>query len=48
MNNIDSILSDFLNGEPLHDAFVIGILFTIFIIFYNTLFTAMFSIFKRN
>ena len=48
MNNIDTILTDFLNGEPLHDAFVIGILFTIFIIFYNTLFTAMFSIFKRN
>lgn len=48
MDNIDTILSNYLNGEPLHDAFVIGILFTIFSIFYNTVFTAMFSIFKRN
>ncbi len=48
MENIDTILSGFLNGEPLHDAFVIGILFTIFIIFYNTLFSAMFSIFNRK
>lgn len=47
MENIDSILVDFLNGEPLHDSIVIGILFTVFIIFYNTLFSAMFSIFKH-
>lgn len=48
MDNLDTILSQFLNGEPLHDSIIIGILFTIFIIFYNTLFSAMFSIFNKR
>lgn len=47
MNNLDTILSNFLNGEPLHDAIVIGILFAIFMTFYQILFSAIFSLFKR-
>lgn len=47
MNNLDTILSVFLNGEPLHDSIVIGIMFTIFYTFYTTCFNAVFSIFKR-
>lgn len=48
MNNLDLILENFLNGEPLHDAVVIGILFTIFFEFYKVMFSSIFSIFKRN
>ncbi len=47
MDNLDTILSDFLNGDPLHDAIVIGILFTIFFEFYKVIFSACFSLFKR-
>ena len=47
MDNLDIILSSFLNGEPLHDAITIGILFTIFFEFYRTVFSAVFSMFKR-
>jgi len=46
--NIDEILGSMLNGEPLHDAIVIGIIFTCFMTFYQVIFTSMFSIFKRN
>jgi len=45
---IDEICSTMLNGEPIHDGIVIGIVFTCFIIFYKTIFSAMFSIFNRN
>lgn len=45
--NIISILSDNLTGEPLKDAIIIGILFTILWSFYNVIFEAVFSIFKR-
>ena len=48
MNNLDTILTNFLNGEPLHDAIVIGILFAVFMVFYNTIFTAIFSFFKTS
>lgn len=47
MNDLDTILTSFLNGEPLHDSIVIGILFTIFWEFYRTIFGACFSIFKK-
>lgn len=46
--NIDEILTNFLNGEPLHDALIIGIFFTIFFEFYKVIFSAVFSIFKRS
>ena len=45
--NVIEILSDNLSGEPLKDAFIIGILFTILWSFYNVLFEAVFSIFKK-
>lgn len=45
--NIEQIVSTMLNGEPMHDAVVIGIIFICFIEFYYTIFGAMFSIFKR-
>lgn len=44
--NLD-IFQQFLTGEPLTDAIIIGILFTIFMEFYKTMFNAMFSIFKK-
>ena len=45
--NIVNILSNELTGEPLKDAMIIGILFTIFWSFYNVIFEAVFSIFKK-
>lgn len=46
--NIVEILEDYLTGEPMKDAVIIGILFTIFWSFYNVIFEAVFSIFKKN
>ena len=46
--NLDTILNNMLNGEPLHDAITIGIIFTCFILFYKAIFGAMFSIFNKN
>lgn len=45
--NIEEIASNMLNGEPIHDGIIIGIIFICFIEFYYTIFGAMFSIFKR-
>lgn len=45
--NIEEIVSNMLNGEPIHDGVVIGIIFICFYSFYNTIFNGMFSIFKR-
>lgn len=45
--NIIDILEDNLTGEPLKDAIIIAVLFTIFWTFYNALFEAVFSIFKK-
>ena len=45
--NLDSLLSDYLNGEPLHDMVVIAILFTIMFEFYKVCFSSFFTIFKR-
>ena len=46
--NIIDILEDNLTGEPIKDAFIIGILFTILWSFYNIIFESVFTIFKRN
>lgn len=45
--NIEEIVSTMLNGEPIHDGLVIGIIFIAFMEFYYAIFGAMFSIFKR-
>lgn len=45
---IIGILTNNLTGEPVKDAIIIGILFTIFWSFYNVIFEAVFSIFKKN
>lgn len=45
--NIEEIISDSLNGEPLHDAVMIGISFIFAYEFYKVLFSAVFSIFKN-
>lgn len=45
--SIDEILSSMLNGEPLHDAIVIGIMFVCFKTFYDAIFNGMFSIFRK-
>lgn len=46
--NIISILESELTGEPIKDAIIMGILFTVFWSFYNVIFEAVFSIFKKN
>lgn len=45
--NIETITSTMLNGEPIHDGLVIGIVFYCFIIFYENIFGAVFSVFKK-
>ena len=45
--NIISILQNNLTGEPLKDSVIIGILFIVFWSFYNVIFEAVFSIFKK-
>lgn len=45
---IEEILSNQLNGEPIHDAVIIGVNIIIVLIFYEIMFSAMFSIFKKN
>lgn len=45
--NITEILGTMLNGEPLHDSIVIGWYGIIGLLFYEILFSAMLSIFKR-
>lgn len=45
---LDQVLAQFLNGEPIHDTLAIGIIFTVFIIFSQTFFSAVFSLFKRG
>lgn len=44
--NIDNILNNSLNGEPIHDGVVIGIYFIVFYTFYKVIFQSLFSIFK--
>lgn len=46
--SIDTIIETMLNGEPVHDAMIIGTIFTCFIMFYSSIFGAMFSLFKKN
>lgn len=44
--NIETIISDLLNGEPLHDSIMVGIAFIFAYEFYRVFFSAVFSIFK--
>lgn len=46
--NIEEIASSMLNGEPIHDGIVIGIIFICFYTFYNSIFSGMFSIFNKR
>lgn len=46
--NIIEILEDNLTGEPIKDAIIIGVLFTVIWSFYNVVFESIFSIFKKN
>lgn len=46
--NIEEIVTNMLNGEPLHDAIVIGIIFTCFYLFYSAIFSGLFSIFSKK
>ncbi len=46
--NIEEIVSDMLNGDPVHDGLVIGIIFVCFYAFYNAIFSGLFSIFSRK
>lgn len=47
MDNLQNILDTFLVGEPLQDAIIIGILFTIFFEFYKVIFSSVFTLFKK-
>lgn len=46
--NIEEIVADMLNGDPVHDGLVIGIIFVCFYAFYNAIFSGLFSIFNRK
>lgn len=46
--NIEEIASSMLNGEPVHDGIVIGIIFICFYSFYNAIFSGVFSIFSKR
>lgn len=46
--NIEQIIPNMLNGEPIHDGIVIGIIFICFYTFYNVVFSSIFSIFDRK
>lgn len=43
---IETVIGNMLNGEPIHDGIVIGIIFICFATFYKEIFGAIFSIFK--
>lgn len=45
--NIEEIASSMLNGDPVHDGIVVGIIFICLFTFYNCIFSAMFCVFKR-
>ena len=45
--DIDTIISTMLNGEPIHDGIIIGIIFICFIEFYKAIFSGLFSIFSK-
>ena len=45
--NIEEIIPNMLNGEPIHDGIVIGIIFVCFYAFYTAIFSGLFSIFKK-
>ena len=45
--NIENIISDMLNGEPIHDTIMIGIAFIFAYEFYKVFFSAVFSVFKK-
>lgn len=45
--NLEEIVSTMLNGEPLHDSIIIGVIFVVFMEFYYTLFGAVFTLFKK-
>ena len=45
--NIEEVVSTMLNGEPIHDGLVIGIIFICFYSFYNAIFSFLFSFFKK-
>ncbi len=47
MDNLQTLLDTFLVGEPLQDAIIIGILFTIFFEFYKVIFSSVFTLFKK-
>lgn len=44
---IDTILAYFMNGDPLHDAIALGIVFTVLFEFYKVLFSTIMTPFKR-
>lgn len=45
--NISEIITNMLNGEPLHDAITCGIVFTCFYEFYKVFFSTIFSFFNK-
>lgn len=45
--NLEEIATSMLNGEPIHDGIVLGVIFICFYAFYNAIFGGLFSIFKK-
>lgn len=46
--NIIEIMGEYLTGDPAKDTIILAILFTVFWSFYNVIFEAVFSIFKKG
>lgn len=44
---LETILSNYLNGEPLHDAIAMGIVMAVVFEFYKVVFSSIFTIFKK-
>lgn len=42
-----TIVENTLNGNPIHDAIIVGTIFVCFYTFYHVFFSAIFSIFSK-
>lgn len=45
--SIEEIIPNMLNGDPVHDGIVIGIMFVCFYAFYTAIFSGLFSFFRK-
>lgn len=46
--DLSTMVTNMLNGEPLHDGIVVATILVVFYVFYSVMFASLFSIFKKN